>query len=271
MKNLPNEKFNIVDCSLNANLLAEIDFNLISNIKSPSCLIFRNGFSSGITVGYHTNVVKLITTLVNCGSKVFLNYLKGFSEHYNVDISLIEIIECSEVTNLLSGDIIDYSDIDCLISILSSNRLELLDFISILKKFRPKELSCKLNSFKDLERNEFNYYISFIEVSTPSIVESILYPISKENLVGSFNREFPYDLPDNYDNLVDDLSDRLESFGLGFAVESMVDYFREVNNDLFSPKCFNLSIYSLPMIYSFIYDVVFTKMKRLVRVNVNEG
>ena len=50
MKNLPNDRFNLVESSFNPLLFDRIDFKNVATIESPSCLVFKNGFTSSITV-----------------------------------------------------------------------------------------------------------------------------------------------------------------------------------------------------------------------------
>lgn len=271
MKVLPSEKFTYLEGSLSPSMLSKIDFNVVSEIKSPSSVIFKNGFTSEIVVGFHTNVLRLLGELAYLGSKKFVEYLEGFSKHYNVELSLLNSFYESNIKLEDAKIGIDNSDLDSLISFLSKNRIELREFVSMLKKFRPHGVSKSFKSFKDLDVNEFKYYISSIEVFDVNVSTPTIFCITSKKLIGSFNLNLPFDVPSIYGEKVEECAINLESYGLAFCIESMVDEFKACNNDLFSPNSFRLSVYSMPMVYGFVYDVICEKIKRLVKSDVNEG
>lgn len=271
MKVLPSEKFTPLGEYLDPRMLSKIDFNVVSTIKSPSSVVFKNGFTSEIVAGFHTNVLRLVGELVYLGSKSFIDYLEGFSKHYNVELNLLNAFYESGMTVGTPNIGVDNQDLDNLISFLSKNRIQLREFVDCLKKFRPNGVSKSFKSFKELGEDDHKYYISTIEVFDVDVANPIIFAITSRKLIGSFNLNLPFDIPINYDEKVEELSNNLESYGLGFCIESMVDEFKACNNDLFSPNAFRLSVYSMPMIYGFVYDVVYKKMRKLVKSDVNEG
>lgn len=271
MKVLPSEKFSNLGHSIEPRMLCKIDFNVISEIESPVSMIFKNGFSSEIIVGYHTNVVRLVGQLVYLGSTAFVKYLENFSKHYGVNLSLLEAIKDGGL-NLEEPTLgIDDGDVDSLISFLAKHRAELVEFINQLKKFRPNGVSKSFKSFREIDVDSSKFYISTLEVFDMEIINPTILNLTSNKLIGCFNLEYPFEVPSNYNEKVEELSSNLESYGLGFCIESIVDSFKSCNNDLFSPNAFRLSIYSMPMIYGFVYDVVCKKIRKLVKTDVNEG
>lgn len=271
MKVLPNEKFRASGEYLDPKMLSKIDFNVVSTIKSPSSIVFKNGFTSEIVVGFHTNVLRLVGELVYLGSKSFIDYLEGFSKHYNIELGLLNAFYESGMQIGAPKMGIDNQDLDNLMSFLSKNRIQLREFVDCLKQFRPKTVSKSFKSFKELGKDEYKYYISTIEVFDVNVSNPTVFAITSRKLIGSFNLNLPFDVPSNYDEKVEELSNQLESYGLGFCIESIVDEFKACNNDLFSPNAFRLAVYSMPMIYGFVYDVVYKKIRKLVKSDVNEG
>lgn len=271
MKVLPNEKFSLIGDDLNAAFLARLDFNVIAKIKSPCSAVIKNGFTSGIVVGYHTNLVRLISQLVFLGPTAFRNYLEAFSKNYDVELELLDVINNSRLIDNFSEADMDGIYLDSLLKLLNDNRDSVLDFIEELKKHKPVHNTKSFKDFKELDLDDFKFYISYVEILDPNISNPTVFGITSRRLIGSFNLDFPFDLPNNYDDCVEYLSNHVSSYGISYCVKKIVEEFQEYNDDLFSLKSFRLSIYSSQIIYGFIYDLVYNKIWKLVKCNVNEG
>lgn len=270
MKNLPNDWFTLKEDSLDPMVMCNIDFNILATIKSPSCLVLKNGFNRGYAVGYHTNITRLLTSLVSVGMENFITYLKEFSNYYNVEISLLNYLENFQYSHNSNNIVVDSEEIDGLLSCMTENRKELKEFVELIKKFRPREVTSDLfGSLKEIEKSKYKFFISYVVFTDPSIKTNSIYSLKSRILTGGFNIEYPFDVPSNYAEEVSKLAVKLDSFGLGFAVGTIVDYFVDCNSELFSPKIFNLTLYSLPLVYSFIYDVIFEKIARLVKTDAD--
>lgn len=271
MKILPSEEFTNLGHSVDPRLLSKIDFNVISTIKSPISMVFKNGFTSEIIVGYHTNVLRLVSELTYLGTDAFVKYLKEFSKHYNVELSLLNAVYDSglKIKEPVLG--IDDSDLDNLVSFLSKHKAELLEFVNELKRVRPTGVSKTFKTFKEINVEDSRFFISTIEVFDMEVQNSSIFNVSSKKLIGCFNLRYPFDVPSNYKEKVEELSSNLESHGFAFCIESIVDEFKACNDDLFSPNAFKLSVYSVPMLYGFVYDVIYKKIRKLVKSDVNEG
>lgn len=262
MKNLPNEKFVLGEPVINPRLYNAIDFKEIGNIVSPCCLVFRGGFTSSITIGFQTNIVRLLSSLVLLGGCEFLNYVKEFSKFTGVELQLEKTLEGVSVCRPYSTD-----DVEHLLSTITKHRDELKEFIDLLKAHRPKEITCKVDKLSDLGIKKF--FVSYLEYYDQEVIESFVVPVKSAVLGGSFDIEYPFNSPNNYKELLDDVASKIDSFSLSFAVSEIVDEFKKVNENIFDPGFYPFMTHSLPMYYSFTYDLVFQKIKRLVKVDVN--
>lgn len=263
MKNLPNEKFIYSDSAIYPILYSRIKYNDLAKIKSPCCLIFKPGFTKSVCVGYQTNVIRLVSSLTLLGVKGFLDYVKEFSSHINVELSLIQILEDS-VRNIKPFSI---EDIDLILSLLSKNRAELKEFIDQLKIHRPKEMSAVVSDLSNLGVEKF--FISYIELSEAEVVEPFLVPVKSPAIAGSFNIEYPFNVPSDYEEILEFVSNKIDSFGLEFAITEIVDRFKECNDNIFDPGYYSFMTHSISMYYGFVFDLVFDKIKRLVKLNVD--
>ena len=263
MKNLPNEKFVYSDSAMYPGLYDRINFSDLAKIKSPCCILFKPGFTKSICVGYQTNIVRLVSSLTLLGGKGFLEYLKEFSSYINVEFELTETIE----SNLRSVKLFSIEDIDHLLSILSKHRDQLKVFIDQLKVHRPKELSATVENISNLGIEKF--YISYLEYSESTILEPFIVPVKSPAIAGSFNIEYEFNVPSNYDQMLEFVSNKIDSFGLEFAINEIVDEFKRCNDNIFDPSYYTFMTHSIPMYYGFVFDLVFDRVKRLVRMNVN--
>lgn len=271
MKNLPNEKFSFAGQVIDTSIFSRVDFNVLNKIKSPSCLVVKNGFSSELSVGLHTNVVRLVAELITLGSAKFTEYVQEFCNNYEIELALVEILREQIQSSKVVSNTIDNHDLDNLLGVITRNRAEFLEFVNALKAHRPKDVSIKVNGFKDIENLEYKFYISYIEMSVNDSVVPTVFPINSQVLGGSFNLDFPFNVPSNYEEHINAIADKIDLFGVGFTLESVVEEFKANNNDIFNPSTFNLMVYSLPMIYSALYDILYKKVKGMVKIDVNEG
>lgn len=263
MKSLPNEKFNIDNLSLKSRWLRSVDFNVIDEIKSPSCLLFKSDYNSVITVGYYTNLVRLMTNLTLTGYSAFESYVREFSSVHGVNLKLVEILEDNR--ELLNNKFTIYdTDISVLLEVLIKNELETKEFVDELKKHKPSSMSRNFRDFRALSEDLDKFYISFVEMHESSLEKSLIYPINHQSIMGSFNLEMHYKIPENYNDLVEELSYKVDAFKLDYALVVAIDAFKECNETIFGLEQYNYLSYSMPLIYSFAYDIVFLRMKRLV-------
>lgn len=264
MKSLPNERFSIVNQSLRSDLLKEVDFSTLAGIASPKCLIFKQSFSSTITVGYYTNITRLVTNLVLSGYDYFMKYVRNFSEYYGIQIPLEKVLEENYSCTFNKLAVYD-CNISTLLEVLIKNEQELVDFIKLLKLTRPKNMTKTFSKFKDIENSGDKMYISYIEIDNSEFGrEPVLYSIDNQAVLGSFNLELPYNSPSYYNNIVEECSYKIDSLSLDFILNSVINDFKEANDNIFELEHYNFLSFTMPLLFSFAYDVVFERMKRLV-------
>lgn len=262
MKNLPNERFILAEPAISPSICNMIDFKELGDIVSPCCLVFRGGFTNSITIGFQTNISRLLSSLVLLGGCEFLNYVKEFSKFTGVEFRLEKTLEDVNVCRYYNID-----DVENILSVITKHRDELKEFIDVLKDNRPKEMTCKVDKLTDLGIKKF--YVSYLEYYDKDIIESFVVPIKSASLGGSFNIEYEFNTPNNYKKLLEEVSSKIDSFSLSFAVNELVEEFKKVNDNIFDPGYYPFMTHSLPMYYSFTYDLIFQKIKRLVKMDVN--